>query len=169
MHIVYARSVAACLCVCVSSPVLHSSHLRSADGSQLSFTSPSRPSPVSPAGCSAAVLFVFSWVWIILLNESGVEQRSARWSGVGWGGGSLLWRTADSPVGNSADASQTRAKLEKWIWPFPMWETKKNKSMNGPQLVLQHLSSFLLATFQRQTLTRGVYLLSFSFVITLFG
>lgn len=118
------------------------------------------------AFCFLAECELFCWM----------NQEWSRGAQGGVGSGGVVRAAFGGQLTALSAILQTQAKLGQSLRNgFDLFQCgrqkkkKRKKSMNGAQLVLQHWPSFLPATFQRQTLTRGVYLLSFSFVITLFG
>lgn len=148
-----------CVCVCVCPPLYCTLHIYAAlmahscllpppaDRLQSLLQDVQRPCFLFLAECE-----LFCW-----MNQ---EWSRGAQGGVGWGGASFLWRTADSPVGNSADASQTRAKLEKWIWPFPMWETKKKKIYEWSSTSIATLVIFPPGNFPKtDTNQRGLFII----------
>lgn len=103
--------------------------------------------------------FVFSWVWIILVNE---WERGAEGYGAGF-----LWRAADSLVGNSADTSKLRQHLEQ-TWgetnlTFLTWIASVHGSARtvpkrrGNRSVINPSSSFPQATFVRMMPTKCIH------------
>lgn len=142
MRSVHARSVTVCVSVCVCpSPALHSSHLRSPDGSQLSFTS-----------CrmfSAFVFFLaecelFCWMnqeWCRGGVQGGVEVRV---------GGELHLQDSWQPCRKFCRRKANSGKAWEMDLTFSNVGDKRKKekkeSMNGAQAVLQHSSSVLLSS-----------------------
>lgn len=142
------------LCVCAASPaLLHTLHIYT---SLMAHRHPP-PSLHTFLKNVRRAFFVFSWVWIILVNGSG---SGAEECGVGF-----LWRTADGLVRNSAGTAKLRQHLRNG---FDLWNVGNKKSMNSAHAnVTSHIVIFLYKPLSKER-HQWMCLLSPSIVIVIF-